>query len=674
MTEFAIITEKSDAKANFAKALGGNSGTFKGHTYKLIATQGHLLQWDEPELMVDPSLKDKYKDWSLESALWNINDFHWHKIPIKKYNTRNKKIMSRKDDITRIKNDVSSANKLVIATDVDPSGEGEMIGWELINSIGWKKPVYRMYHADETVNSIHSAFDNMKIITDQAKDGDYLKADVRSKWDFMSMQLTRIATSTARNNGLSIVANQGRLKSVIIRKIYNQEQLIKNYVRKPYYEVRFKDSNNHVFKIEDQDKRNCFAKKTAALESARNFNKSEITNIHQIQKHSAPPKLLSLLDLSAILAPQGFGPNEVLNTYQKLYEDHIVSYPRTDDKFITEDQFNQMLPKIDQIADLVGVNSNLLTHREPRLKTHIRTGGAHGANRPGLHVPQSLNDLKKYGVSAITIYTTLSRSFLAMFGEDYVFNQISANLKDYPDYSTQFSVPVALNYKNIFNADEESNNDEQSNQELGLTAVPFVFEGANKKPQRPTIKWIKSYLEKYDVGTGATRASTIGELEKRQLHESKGNLSTTDQGEVIAILAKDTWIADAKITETLFESMEKISTFKITPKPVLDSITELVSHDKQIIINNGNQLKSLNINIPANQTITKKDKVELKLNGKSIQISSEWGGHKFSSEELTQLSFGKTISFKTKKGFKVRGKLAKQMYKGHQFYGFLKEK
>ncbi|GKT04670.1 hypothetical protein [Furfurilactobacillus entadae] len=69
---------------------------------------------------------------------------------------------------------------------------------------------------------------NLVDITDQARDGDFVKADVRSKWDWLSMQLTRVSTLAARNAGYNVrVAPQERLKSVMVSLIYQRLQAIK---------------------------------------------------------------------------------------------------------------------------------------------------------------------------------------------------------------------------------------------------------------------------------------------------------------------------------------------------------------------------------------------------------------------------------------------------------------
>lgn len=671
MVEYAILTEKPSAMKNFAKALGGTSGTFNGHSYKIVASHGHLLQWQEPEAMVSKDLSEKYKDWSLTSIPWNPADFKWAKVPSKGINPRTKKVESAKKDIDRIKAEVSSAENLVIATDVDPSGEGEMIGWEIINAIRWKKPVYRIYHVDESEKMIQVAFNGMKDISSQSKDGDYLKAEARSKWDYLSMQLTRVATVVAKDYHVNMVANQGRLKSVIVRRVYEQEQAIKNYVKKPFYEVRFKDEEGNVFKISDQSKLTVYSSEAEAAKVAKNLHTSAIGNIKETEKHQAPPKLLDLAGLSSILAPRGFSPQEVLDTYQKMYNDQIVSYPRTDDKFISEEQFNQMVPLINQIAEVVGVDKELLTHRTAR-KSHVKNGGSHGANRPGLKVPSSLSSLNKYGKSAAEIYDTLAKNFLAIFGEDYVYKQITANLVDYPEYETKINVPVAKNYKAIFNVKDDEEEDVSSR--LGKKASPFINQGANKKPQKPTIKWINSYLEKFNVGTGATRTSTIAELTKRLLKEARGALSTTDQGKVVAVLAAGTWIADVKITEALFNSMDQVGKFKLTTNQVITSATTLVKHDKEMMIKNGAKLKELDLKNASQKDFVKKEKREIVFNGKPLKISSEWGGHAFTDDEIESLAAGNIVEFKTAKGKTVKGKLGEQTFKGHKFVGFKKEK
>ena len=157
-----------------------------------------------------------------------------------------------------------------------------------------------------------------------------------------------------------------------------------------------------------------------------------------------------------------------------------------------------MLPLIDNIAKVVGVDNGLLTHRQLRT-THVKDGGSHGANRPGEVVPKSLEALSVFddgskGIAA-AIYTTLAKNFLAMFGENYVYDSVTGHVVEHPDFKTTFSLPVSSGWKAIYtDSDKDDEDDDTATKGIGTSADPFVAEGANPKPATPTIKWLKAQL------------------------------------------------------------------------------------------------------------------------------------------------------------------------------------
>ena len=236
MVDLLILAEKASAAKHMAKAFGGMTGTVSDKTYKIVHAHGHLMEFKEPEKMVTTEEeKQRYSSWSdMKTMPWNEADFSWAKTYAKSYNSYTKKSKSTREDITAIKAEAANAESILLATDNDPSGEGDLLGWEIVNAIKWKKKVYRIRFADETPKSLNQALQQMVEITDQFKQGEYLKSDARSKWDFLSMQLTRISTYAARQAGYRVkVINQGRLKSVIVLKIWQQQQLIDQYIKTP---------------------------------------------------------------------------------------------------------------------------------------------------------------------------------------------------------------------------------------------------------------------------------------------------------------------------------------------------------------------------------------------------------------------------------------------------------
>ena len=685
MPNYLILTEKPSAAANFVKALGGQTGTFNQFNYKITNLRGHVMTLKEPEAMVADELKSRYKSWLIKHLPWDLADFSWERTYIRQRNFRTGKIESTKQLVDDLKKEAKNGyDAIVIATDTDPSGEGELLAWEALDAIKWRGKVLRANFMDESVKGIQAAMTQLRDVSDKQQDGDYIKGESRNRWDFASMQLTRIATTAAKKQGFKVVARQGRLKSVIVWQIYAQLEAIKNYVKKPYFEVKFKDPAGHVFGRVTPEGDVIpwrFPTKTAAQQDLAQYHESAVVNEKHQTRTQAPGKLLDLAGLAAILAPRGFSAQEVLGTYQKMYEAQVVSYPRTEDKTVTPEQFNELLPKIDQIAQVVQVDPSLLTHRQPR-PTHVKAKGAHGANRPGENVPTTLASLAKFGPSASAIYEVIAKNYLAMLAEDYIYDHVTANLADYPAFKTAYNVPIALNFKAVYDAQratkvDDETEDDVANGQLGPMAQPYLHEGANKKPQAPTTKWIMAFLEKHNVGTGATRVSTLSDMSKgtkAMIKETRGKLTLTETGNVSAVMVKDTWIASPKITKRLFEMMDQVGQFEMTMPKLLESVTQVVSHDMPIMLANAEQLTA-QLGQPKPTPKRKvSEKMTAAFKGEEITFAKEWSGHVFTDDELTKLLNGAEISFEAKskrgKPYTATGKLAKQTYKGSTFYGF----
>lgn len=614
-----IVAEKPSAARNFSKALGGSSGTYDGVEYRICALRGHLLGLLPPDKQVDKDKAEEMKKWALERLPWDLAELSW------------KKGIGRdcREVLDNLKDELESADTVVIATDVDPSGEGELLAWEALEWAGWNGPTERMYFADEAPKSVQKAFKQRTAIPSKEKDGDFVKATVRERWDFASMQFVRAATCVAREAGFRSVVRQGRLKSVMVQLVGDQLKAYNEYVKKPYYEARFKDANGNVFSRTTEDLEAIRFPSPDAVDLS-GLHESGITEDYNTEKHTAPGKLLDLAGLSAILAKKGYKPDSVLATYQKMYEDQVVSYPRTEDKQITHEQFEELLPLANDIAAVVGVDAKLLTHTAPR-RSHVKEGGAHGANRPGTNVPKDLDSLSKYGKEAPAIYELLARNYLAMLCEDYEYTLVKAYVTDFPEYRGEVHIPRSLGFKAVFDSEAESSDDsdDSTGNEFAEPAVPYVHEGANKRPQKPTMKWLNKRLEKFNVGTGATRTSTLAEISKNEeralMKESKGALTLTTCGEVSYALLEGCQIASPEVTEKLFESMEKVGRFEADPNAVISTVTGMVIHDRDQMIANKGKLAGMKLGGSSDRPVIGKCPLcgqDVKMGEKSFQCSS----------------------------------------------------
>jgi DNA topoisomerase-3 len=663
-----ILTEKPSASRNFAAALGGMTGTFNGEPYVIAAARGHLYEFADPAQMVAPSLAEQYKSWELEHLPWSPADFTWKRV-LKE---------GAQATVTAIRTALSGCDEIVVATDMDPSGEGDLIFWEVIDELKLHgKKFSRMEFTDEAAASLQKAFAARRPVKSMQSEGPFLMADFRSKFDLLSMQWTRIATKSA---GQRAVLRQGRLKSAMLKLVGDQLKAHNEYKKVPFYQNRFRDENGVLYTNAEEPS---FKDRK---DVPNRYTTSPVVLDSRTAKRTAPPKLLDLAGLSGLLSGKGVKAAMVLSVYQKMYEDQVVSYPRTEDVTVTTEQFNELLPHIDRIAAVVGVDASLLTQRGPR-KTHVKDSGAHGANRPGPKVPSSLDELKtKYGVIAPLIYQTLAKNYLAMLAEDYLYERQEGHLEKYPDFKGSSNVPKSLGYKAVFDADasdEKDKDEEESTAGLGTSAEPFVHEGFPKRPEHPSMKWLMKQLEKRDVGTGATRTSTYAEVTNDKskyplLADTRGKITMAECGEMGYLLLPGTHIGDLGVTEFVQGEMKAVAAGTKTADQALAVVAGWVTEDLSVMQANAVSMKKeLGV---TDVVVREKFTGFWRRTGEEVTFNRVWGtnphweGHRFSDEECEKLLSGAVVSFdavsKGKKAYTAVGTLEEGTREGRSFHSF----
>jgi len=538
-----------------------------------------------------------------------------------------------------------------------------------------------MYFTDEAATSLQQAFTARRRIPSLEDFDEYRKAVYRSKFDFLSMQWTRCATVLARATGRDVVLRQGRLKSAMVTLVGDQLRLHLEYVKRPFFQNRFRDENGVLYANVDEPR---FDEKAQVPQQ---YSASPVVADSSTTKRTAPPKLLDLASLSALLVNKGIKAKTVLETYQRMYEARVVSYPRTEDKTITPEQFNELAPLVDQIAQLVDVDPSLLTHRQPR-SSHVKAEGAHGANRPGPVVPATLDEVEqRFGAPGRLIYETLAKNFLAMIAEDYVYEQQKGHLRDYPGFTGIANVPRSAGWKAVFDPDageeqpDKDPADERAESDtlkgLGTTADPFIFEGANKRPEHPSMRWLMKQLEKRDVGTGATRTSTYSEVTststKHPLLIEKGRkLTLAPAGVVSWRLLPGTRIGDLTLTERVYADMRDIASGSATAEERLAVVADWVRQDIATMTRNAAALGRKE-GVPS----TAREKVTGTWRDREVTFSREWGGHRFTDVQVRRLLAGEEIEFQARsqdgKVYDVYGSLGDQEHKGRAYVGFVKQ-
>ena len=655
-----ILAEKPSAARNFAKALGGQSGTYNGESYVIAFARGHLFELKQPVDQVSPAKRERYGSWALKDLPWDVTDFAFER--------------EKKKDTSKLLADIKKTlSSCAVSTDLDPSGEGFLLAWEIIAELGLgHKPIYRMYFTDESPASIQKAFVSRKRITSPEDHDEYRMAWLRSRWDFLSMQWTRMASQLA---GQRAVVRQGRLKSAMTVLVGDQLKAHKAWKKVPFYEPRFRDENGVMYI--DPDATRCARESDVDLSG---LHASSVTVDSQTMKRSGPPRMLDLAGLSALLSAKGVKAAEVLKTYQALYEAQICSYPRTEDKHVTKEQYAELVRNAPAIARAVGIDPSLLTHTAAR-STHVKDSGAHGANRPGPNIPSSLAEVEnKYGKTGAMIYELLARSALAVLAEDYEYEAQKGHVTDFPAYVGSCSVPKKQGWKAVLGdasmADDDDENDVTG---LGTKAQPFVHEGVPSQPVAPTVKWLMKQLERRDVGTGATRTSTFAEVSSSKaryplMDETKGRISLTETGEISYRLLPGTHIGDLAITERVFSDMKAVAKGEKQADDVLAEVARLVTDDIAVMTANAQTMR---------KDLGMGDYVEKEYfegtwekTGAHVRFNRTWSGHRFTDQECMDLLVGKDIeitatSKRTGDDFTVIGSFGEYEFEGRKCIGFI---
>ena len=180
-----ILCEKPSQARNYASAMGGSVDKkfkWEGNDVVIVNARGHLYQWADVSVIAGPS----YSKWSLTSLPWSYKDFKWKRVVAD----------GCRDVINNIKEKAKGCSEIWIATDNDESGEGDLLAAEVLieNKLCRGKVIKRLFHVSESKRDIESALANPVAIEDLESWPPYQKALFRSKWDYLSMQATRVLT------------------------------------------------------------------------------------------------------------------------------------------------------------------------------------------------------------------------------------------------------------------------------------------------------------------------------------------------------------------------------------------------------------------------------------------------------------------------------------------------
>lgn len=324
-----VLTEKPSVAREIARVLGCNknaNGGIIGDKYIVTWALGHLVTLAMPE-----DINKEWKTW---------NESHLPMIP-NKFET--KVIGSTSKQFNNVKAFMKdpSVEKLVIATDA--GREGELVARWIINKIGFKKPMMRLWISSMTDSAIKQGFKNLKDAKEYYRLYEAALARAEADW-LVGLNISR-ALTCKYNASLSA----GRVQTPTLSLITQREEEIKNFIPKTYYLISLKVKNNDFILIKNNNPHHIF-NKDECLQIINSIKKStlKVIDIKNTNKSEFPPLLYDLTSLQQDANKlYGFSAKHTLDLVQSLYEVHkILTYPRTDSKYLSTDMYNTIKDRI----------------------------------------------------------------------------------------------------------------------------------------------------------------------------------------------------------------------------------------------------------------------------------------------------------------------------------------
>jgi DNA topoisomerase-3 len=546
------IAEKPSVAKDLAEILGAkirHDGYFEGNGYCVTWTFGHLCSLKDPE------------DYNPNWKYWKLED-----LPIipAQFGIKIKGDKGVEKQFQTIKNLVSKATEIINCGDAGQ--EGELIQRWVLLKAQCKVPIKRLWISSLTEEAIKAGFSKLK----DSKDFDNLFAagNSRAVGDWMlGINGTRLYTKKYGKDKL--VLSVGRVQTPTLAMIVNRQKEINAFSSEEYWELKTTYRETEF---------SCQIDRLKSLEKAKKgleylLNKPfEITSFEQKEGKEGNPRLYDLTSLQVDGNKRfGFGAEQTLNLIQSLYEKKLVTYPRVDTTYLSEDLHPKIPGILGNLKDYKRFTDVLLQKAIPKSKTIFddKKITDHHAIIPTGISPSGISfDEQK-------IYDLICRRFISVFyPECKVSNTTVLGKVDALLFKATGKQIISLGWREVYEDLKEEKVDEAEAKELKKEPketeekILPIFEKGESGPHTPEIHKGKTSPPKYYTEATLLRAmETAGKLveneDMRELMKENGIGRPSTRANIIETLFKRKYIEKKKknliATET---GMNLIDTIK----------------------------------------------------------------------------------------------------------------
>ena len=572
-----VLAEKPSVAMSLSKVIGADQrgdGYMEGNGYLVSWCVGHLVELSQPEAYDEKYAKWKYDDLPILPEHWQYQV----SASTKKQFGILKKLMQRKD-----------VESLICATDA--GREGELIFRLVYHQCGCKKPVERLWISSMEDSAIREGFQKLRPGTEY--DALYEAALCRERADWMvGINASRLF-SCLYNQPLAV----GRVMTPVLAMTVVREAAIAAFVPEKFYTVVLTLAEGGTA----SSKR--FAQKADAellLSKCRKEGRVTVQKMERKEKSENPPQLYDLTalqrDANRLL---GFTAQQTLDYAQSLYEKRLITYPRTDSRFLTEDMAASLPGLVTDTGKAFAVEEPLSIHVQQVIDGSKVTD--HHALLPTKSMAQA--DLAALPAGERNVLRLIAARLLCAVGEPYCYAETTlTTICAGEEFTAKGKVVLSEGWKTM----ERKMLDELLGKQKEPAVLPDVQEqsqcsvagaelkeGQTSPPKPYTEDTLLSAMqaagadsmpegvERQGIGTPATRAATIEKLVQKGFLERKGSKKTkvllpTDKGKALITVMPEE-IQSPEMTADWETKLLQIERSEMEPSEFMTEIKEMIS-------------------------------------------------------------------------------------------------
>ncbi len=578
------IAEKPSVAKEIAEVLGAHNkhdGYIEGNGYQVTWTFGHLCTLKEPA-----DYTNLWKSWSLGSLPMIPPRFGIKLIDDKGIEKQFKiieSLMLRADSIINCG---------------DAGQEGELIQRWVMQKVGVKCPVYRLWISSLTEESIREGFKNLQ---EQSKFQNLYEAGLcRAIGDWLlGMNATRLYTMKYQTANSRQILSIGRVQTPTLALVVNRQREIEGFKPEQYWELKTLYRNVRFSATK--------GKFTSQKEGLRILNDIKdkpftVTGITKKEGKEYPPRLFDLTSLQVECNKKyNLSADDTLKTIQSLYEKKVTTYPRVDTTFLSDDIYpkcpgilNGLTPYSQYVTPLKGKSLS----KTKRVFDNSKVTDHHAIIPTGVITANLTENEKK-------VFDMVARRFISVFWPECRFSTTTVTGKA---SDTEFKVSgkeiLEPGWRTLYENDRtDKSDDKEEDEERTLPSFvngesgPHTPELAEKwtQPPKPYTEAtllrametagkfvdndeLRDALKENGIGRPSTRAAIIETLYKRNyIKKERKSLYPTKMAMNLIDLIHEELLKSAELTGIWEKHLREIERGSYQPVQFISELKQMVT-------------------------------------------------------------------------------------------------